>query len=579
MGLNGVRNWEAVRDFREARRRAALEQALARLTGATTDLLSYEEVRRKLRANTLRPRGLQDVPLDAIVGSVGRYTDFSRTFLPLHDADQSRWANIKVTAEGPQGLPPVELYKIGEAYFVKDGHHRISVARSMKSETIQAYVTEVQTPVPLSPDDSPDDLILKAEYARFLDHTHLNETRPHADLRVTSPGQYDVLEEHIRTHRYFMGLEQQREIPYPEAAAHWYDVVYRPVEEVIYERGLLRDFPDRTAADLYLWLMEHRAELVKELGWEVPLPKVAADLAEQHGERAGQIVARWSEKLLASIVPDALQGGPSTGTWRSEVLSRRDKVLFADILVPIPWPQSDGWPAVTQALEIARREQATLHGLWVHPPDEENTADTARLIEAQFLQRCASANVPADFSTVAGEEVAPRICEYARWADLVVVHLRYPPAMQFWARLSSGFRTLVRRCAPPVMAVPQAIPTMRRVLLAYDDSPKAQEALFVATYLATAWESALVVLTVKEPPEGEKIQARARQHLEKRKVQAEFIQRAGDAATAILTAAQEHECDLLIMGGYERAPALEAVLGSTVDRILQESAIPVLTCR
>ncbi len=579
MGLDGVRSWEAIRDFRDARRRAALEQAFSRLTGATVDLLSYEEVRRKLRANSLRPRGLQDVPMDAIVGSVGRYTDFSRTFLPLHDTDQARWTNIKVNAEGPQGLPPVELYKVGDAYFVKDGHHRVSVARSLKAGTIQAYVTEVQTPVPLSPDDSPDDLILKAEYARFLDHTRLHETRPQADLQLTSPGQYDVLEEHIRTHRYFMGIEQQREIPYPEAAAHWYDVVYHPVEDVIYERGLLRDFPNRTAADLYLWLMEHRAELAETLGWEVPLPKVADDLAEQHGERAGRIVARWGEKLMGSVLPDVLVDGPSPGTWRAEVLSRREKVLFADILVPIPWPECEEWPAVVQSLEIARREQATLHGLWVHPPEAEGVEETARVIEAKFLQLCAAENIPADFTVVEGEEVAPRICEYARWADLVVVHLRYPPATQFWARLSSGFRTLVRRCAPPILAVPQAVPAMRRVLLAYDDSPKAQEALFVATYLAAAWEISLTVLTVKEASAGEKVQAQARRHLERRDVQAEFVQADGEPATAILSTLKELESDMLIMGGYERAPALEAVLGSTVDRVLQESSVPILVCR
>ena len=112
-----------------------------------------------------------------------------------------RWARVKTAIESPIGVPPIELYRIGNAYFVLDGNHRVSVLRRMGATQAQAYVTEVQTRVPLSPYDSPDDLILKAEYAEFLDRTKLDEQRPHADLRVTSPGRYAGIEEEIEAHR------------------------------------------------------------------------------------------------------------------------------------------------------------------------------------------------------------------------------------------------------------------------------------------------------------------------------------------------------------------------------------------
>ncbi|NIU60739.1 MAG: universal stress protein, partial [Pseudomonas stutzeri] len=223
---------------------------------------------------------------------MGRYNDFTRSFLPRQDSDQERWAKVHVAATGLVGLPPIEVYQIGEAYFVLDGNHRVSVARQLGATHIQAYVTEVRTRVPLSPDVQPDDLILKAEYADFLEHTCLDEIRPEADLSVTAPGQYRVLEEHIEVHRYFMGLEQEREIPYEEAVGHWYDEVYLPVVQVIRERGILRDFPGRTETDLYLWLSEHRAALEQALGWEIEPEAAATDLAAQFSPRPQRVVAR-----------------------------------------------------------------------------------------------------------------------------------------------------------------------------------------------------------------------------------------------------------------------------------------------
>ena len=275
----------ALRDFQEARRKAALEDVKARLTGRSDDLLSYAETAEALQAEGSTRQGLQDIPLDAIVGSVGRYADFTRSFLPRRSADKERWANLKIKALYRGGWPPIEVYKIGEAYFVLDGNHRVSVARSLGATHIQAYVTEVHTKIPLDSDAQPDDLIIKARYAEFLNRTFLDETRPQADLAVTAPGQYRVLEEQIDLQRELLEEDEGREVSLAEAASRWYDEVYLPVVQIIREQGVLADFPGRTETDLYVWIIEHRWYLAEELQHKVSLESAAVHFVKNFSRK------------------------------------------------------------------------------------------------------------------------------------------------------------------------------------------------------------------------------------------------------------------------------------------------------
>ncbi len=133
---------------------AALQQVLARVTGKSVELLSYDEVLQQLKLTGRSTRGVREIPVEAIVGTVGRFADFTRTFLPRKVSDEQRWANLMafVQQNSLDALPPIDVYQIGSAYFVQDGHHRVSIARQLGIEFITAYVTEVQTRVPLTPD-------------------------------------------------------------------------------------------------------------------------------------------------------------------------------------------------------------------------------------------------------------------------------------------------------------------------------------------------------------------------------------------------------------------------------------------
>ena len=206
-----------------------MEQIMAFLKGETSELLSYEEVRKKLKATASGGYRLEEIPLDAIVGSVGRYGDFTRHFLPRIDKDESRWTRVQAAAFSPTGVPPIEVYQIGDAYFVLDGNHRVSVARQAGNTHIEAYVTKIHTKVPITPDIKPDELEAKAQYVEFLEKTHLDDMRPDVDLSMTIPGKYHRLYRQIEQHQSALAQAQQREITYEEAAADWYDSVYWPL--------------------------------------------------------------------------------------------------------------------------------------------------------------------------------------------------------------------------------------------------------------------------------------------------------------------------------------------------------------
>ena len=131
-------------DFTRARRRALLRRVLARLrkNPASNQLLSFDVVRRFLRANNRHHLGRRVVEVEKIVGSVGRWGEFDRSFLPLRASVAQRWKRIDRALHRGEDLPPVDLYKMGDAYFVLDGHHRVSVARYHGFPTVEAVVTE-----------------------------------------------------------------------------------------------------------------------------------------------------------------------------------------------------------------------------------------------------------------------------------------------------------------------------------------------------------------------------------------------------------------------------------------------------
>jgi hypothetical protein len=257
---------DASRDFAKARMSAFWEQVWALMRGKSIDLLRFEEVKQRLRLRDERYLGLKEIPLDNVVGTVGRYNDFTRTFLPRTNAVKSRWQRLDAMARGMEGFPPIEAYKIGDAYFVIDGNHRVSVAKQLGATVIEAYVTELPTSIPIDENTTSEDLIRKEGYAEFLQNTNLDHLRPGSEVLLTEPGRYPQILEHIHVHQYFLGNDHKRSFTWDEAVGSWYDNVYMPLIRLIREHDALEHFANRTEADLYAWLIKHQEAMRMQYG-------------------------------------------------------------------------------------------------------------------------------------------------------------------------------------------------------------------------------------------------------------------------------------------------------------------------
>ncbi|MDX1522296.1 MAG: universal stress protein, partial [Anaerolineae bacterium] len=474
------------------------------------------------------------------------------------------------------GVPPIDVYKVGDVYFVLDGNHRVSVARQLGITHIEANVIEFKTNVPLTPEDDIDDLIIKAELSEFLEQTRLNIIRPEANVEVTVPGRYRELQTHIEAHCFLMA--QEKGMSREDAVADWYDNVYRPIVEVIREKGILRDFPGRTETDLYLWLHKHRADVQAWLNWPIDPITALADLVESQSSAPRRVLSRLEEKVIDAVTPDELESGPRPGTWRQEWLTARppDR-MFANILVPISG-EPDNWQGLNQALRIAQYLEGQIYGLHVVASIEQAQSERTMMIRVQFEQFCRGANIPGQMAVEVGK-VSRLIWERARWSDLVVMHLAHPPGTQTLAKLGSNTRTIIHRCPRPILLVPREIYELKLALVAYDASPKAREALFVAAHVAEKWQIPLIVLTVIATGIDKAILDDTQAYLEAQGVQGTYLAETGDVAETILQTAQDRAVDLIIMGGYGSKPVVEVILGSAVDRVLRESNVPILICR
>ncbi|MCA9910770.1 MAG: hypothetical protein KC519_19070, partial [Anaerolineae bacterium] len=177
------------------------------------------------------------------------------------------WSRVYAVASGMVGLPPIEVYKIDDIYFVRDGNHRVSVARQMGATHIQAHVTELPTTVDLFPGMTAEDLDAATAYAAFLDETRLPFTRPHhVPLTLSEASRYPDLLGHVYLHRAIMQQREGKDVTVEEAASNWYDNVYRPAVTLIRKYDILDPKEGRTEADLYLWLVDYLSEVRQHYG-------------------------------------------------------------------------------------------------------------------------------------------------------------------------------------------------------------------------------------------------------------------------------------------------------------------------
>ncbi len=302
--------------FDFARRQARREQMTAWLTGRDVNLLPFDEIRQNLRQQSPLYRSIQDVSMERIVGSVGRFKDLTRHFLPRHDQMQERWIDVDLLAE-KGGWPPVELYQVGEVYFVKDGNHRISVAQQMEMTHIEAHVWEYPEEIQINAEDQIDDVLIRFHERILMETTGLDDRFPEHGICFTTPGRHIELLAQIEDLRCKLQWLDGRSLPYDEAVDAWYEIVYLPTIQIIRESTLLDDFPGRTEADLFVWISQHREQLQSACADEEfeNLSDLAKILADRYKEGGLNRVTRQLRRLLGTdTLPLLVEAEVADGT-------------------------------------------------------------------------------------------------------------------------------------------------------------------------------------------------------------------------------------------------------------------------
>ena len=275
--------FQAQEDFSRARNKAWINEMQNIMHPDKKRLLSLNDVKKILKPKNEVYIGLKTIPIKKIVGSEGRYNDFDNHFLPCSNELKQRWVNIDQAHLSDIVLPPIQLYELGGLYFVRDGNHRVSVAKTQGVEFIDAEVISLQSEVQLPPDvrlDTLLDAVIRYEKRVFYNETHFGDLTDYWDLDFTATGRYDVIYNHILVHKYYMNEQQHTEIDFNDALVSWYKTVYLPVIAVIDKYTLLSDFKDRTKSDIYVWIVKHWDRLKQKNGNDFSLDDAARDFVE-----------------------------------------------------------------------------------------------------------------------------------------------------------------------------------------------------------------------------------------------------------------------------------------------------------
>ena len=264
---SGFPSSDAQSDFARARRARVLADIARRMRrepGDVGQILPFEEVVEALGRVGQVDRGLQVVPLDAIVGTVDRAADFDRGFRPTTTRLRSRWERIAAAQRRGEPLPPVSLYQVGELYFVRDGHHRVSVAKSLGRMDIDAYVTEVNTRLQLGSDLRVSELPLKDHERLFRERVPLDPAR-RARISLSDPWDFGFLAEMVEAWGFRMMQERGSFADRAEVARRWFDDEYAPVSEMLRSGGLIER--GETDAEAYMRVAGQRYLLLRTHEW------------------------------------------------------------------------------------------------------------------------------------------------------------------------------------------------------------------------------------------------------------------------------------------------------------------------
>ena len=264
----------AMDDFTKAKTKAQFQGLFSALHWKNNDLLSLYEVTSIIKPKSETYLGMRTIPVSRIIGSEGRYHDFSSAFYPKREQLRTRWVSVDSAIINDVILPPISVYSLGGYYFVRDGNHRVSVAKAKGMEFIDAEVVEYE----------------RNSFISQYKPSYL----PMGDIVFTTPGSYAEMVNHILVHKYYINQTIDHEISFEEAAKSWYANVYSPIVNEIRKEHLLSAFPGQSEGDMYMWLVRKWDEMKKKEGLDLS----AAEAVKRASSAAGK---NWSARLKRYI--------------------------------------------------------------------------------------------------------------------------------------------------------------------------------------------------------------------------------------------------------------------------------------
>ena len=277
----------SVHNFNSALFRSFFKSVYKKLKNEEDYLPSLEQIVELTKAKDEHYVGLREIPVDNIIGSEARYEDFDKDFLPRKAELQDRWSAIDSIMQDDRSLPPISVFKIGDYYFVRDGHHRVSVAKNRKQLYIDAEVTELHVDVPLTKELTIRDRFKIQEQIHFLDVTKLNRLGKGFDIKLTRPQSYRHLLSIINHYTGYLEEIVGRKLEIHEVAEEWYNRIFLPFAEGAYLDDILEKYPNRTTGDLYVWIQMNWEEVKDRLGDRISFLAKPVPVVEQETQGLG----------------------------------------------------------------------------------------------------------------------------------------------------------------------------------------------------------------------------------------------------------------------------------------------------
>ncbi|MDJ0962056.1 MAG: hypothetical protein QNJ88_15485 [Acidimicrobiia bacterium] len=262
-------------------------------------LLNLEEVQSQLKSFEQSYVGVRSIPIDQIVGSVARSSDFDDDFLPVSDRLETRWQSLE-NRFPDGGFPPIVVFKVGDAFFVADGHHRVAIAKQRKMDYLDAEITEIHTPYEIDADTDVTELVHLGQQRIFMEASGLGAVVPGARFTFTRPWRYAELLDNLKVHGWDLVASRNEFVTREEIARSWFETVYLPTIKLIRDADLPNMCEDMTIDDLFLWVGDRWRRMFHERGdqsFEDVIREAAQEESDKLSTKAKTAVNRLRDKL------------------------------------------------------------------------------------------------------------------------------------------------------------------------------------------------------------------------------------------------------------------------------------------